>query len=49
MENYKFPLIDIVLYAKNQYKRSCSIWYDMALCLWAIMKMVLDHFWISGE
>jgi hypothetical protein len=33
-EQYKFPLIDVVLYAKGHYKRTNSIWYDMALCLW---------------
>lgn len=33
-EKYQFPLIDVVLYAKGHYKRTGSIWYDMALCLW---------------
>lgn len=34
INEYKFPLIDVVLYTKNHYKRSDSIWYDMAQCLW---------------
>lgn len=33
-EKYQFPLIDVVLYTKGHYKRTGSIWYDMALCLW---------------
>lgn len=32
--SYQFPLFDVVLYAKGHYKRTDSIWYDMALCLW---------------
>lgn len=34
INEYKFPLLDVVKYAKGHYNRTDSIWYDMALCLW---------------
>lgn len=34
INEYKFPLLSVIKYAKGWFKRSDSIWYDMALCLW---------------
>lgn len=34
IQPYKFPLIGVVKYAKNHLKRTDSIWYDMACCVW---------------
>lgn len=34
ISEYKFPLIGVVKYAKNHLRRSDSIWYDVACCLW---------------